>query len=448
MTAAGCGRDTGVAQTERVRAGLYGLGRAWQRLDWAGPVPAIAFGALIASFAMNFWIPFLPLYEQHLGAHGEADALFWVAVASTGQGIGRILMGPVWGALADRYGRRLMFIRALFAASLTTIVVGFALQPWHVAVALTMQGTLSGFIPAAVALTTVTVPAEEMSSALATVTGAQYAGTMLGPALGALLAALVGLRAAILVGAALPVIGAFVVFLRVPRDSVRRTPRAAATRGSASIAVAATSARRQRGIPISRQLLVGLFLYFIIYSASQLVRVATPEVLKGLLHGGSAEGATGVAFTVAGVGSVVGALWLARLTSKPSTLRRSLVTITLVTAVAHVLLAATGVVWLYIVWFTVAAVVEGTIIPSTNTLIATSVPPEVRGTAFGVAASVQATGFILGPVGAAAFAAFSLRSSFLAVAAAFVAAALAALLGLRRITVRVSEATASGLPSA
>ena len=44
----------------------------------------------LATLAATMWFPFLPLFLQEVGAKGEADALFWVAVGMTAQGIGRL----------------------------------------------------------------------------------------------------------------------------------------------------------------------------------------------------------------------------------------------------------------------------------------------------------------------------------------------------------------------
>lgn len=134
----------------------------------------------MASLAMNFWIPFLPLYMKHLGATSDANALFWVSVATTGLGLGRLVSGPFWGILSDRLGRKLMYVRALFFATATTLIAAFATEPWHVAVAYGCQGLLSGFIPAAVALTSVTVPESRLTSSLGVVTAAQYLGNTVG----------------------------------------------------------------------------------------------------------------------------------------------------------------------------------------------------------------------------------------------------------------------------
>ncbi|HRC63034.1 MAG TPA: MFS transporter, partial [Dehalococcoidia bacterium] len=155
------------------------------RFGVLGTTLSIAAGVGIASLSTYFWIPFLPLYAKELGARNEANAVFWVAVGSTTLGLGRVISGPAWGLAADRFGRKLMFVRALFFASITTLILIFAREPWHIAVAFACQGLFSGYIPAAVALTTVSVPDTQMSRSLGIVNGAQYLGSTVGPAIGA-----------------------------------------------------------------------------------------------------------------------------------------------------------------------------------------------------------------------------------------------------------------------
>ncbi|MBI2315627.1 MAG: hypothetical protein HYU75_00930 [Betaproteobacteria bacterium] len=80
---------------------------------------AIAVSSGSASLLVNVWFPFLPLFLLQVGAKDEADALFWVAVGMTAQGVARLLGGPIWGLLSDRFGRKKMFVRALYSAALT-----------------------------------------------------------------------------------------------------------------------------------------------------------------------------------------------------------------------------------------------------------------------------------------------------------------------------------------
>ncbi len=84
--------------------------------------------------------------------------------------------------------------------------------------------------------------------------------------------------------------------------------------------------------------------------------------------------------------------------------------------------------WIYGAGFLVFALVNAASMPATNTLIAETVEPARRGTAFGLASSAQAVAFMAGPMAAAAFATFSLPAGFLFCAVAF--AGLAALVAV------------------
>src|SRR5690606_1122129 len=129
-----------------------------------------------------------------LGATSDANAVFWAGLATSAVGVARLVSGPVWGMLSDRFGRKLMFVRALAFASVTTAVAAFATEPWHVVAALSIQGIFSGFLPAAVALTSVSVSDSRLGQSLGYVSAAQYLGVTGGPAAGSILAALFDIR--------------------------------------------------------------------------------------------------------------------------------------------------------------------------------------------------------------------------------------------------------------
>ena len=379
---------------------------------------AIASGAFLASFAMNFWWPFLPLFLRQIGATSDANALFWVGVATTVQGVARLVSGPVWGVISDRYGRKLMLVRALYAATLTTAIAAVAHAPWVVVVALSMQGLFSGFIPAAIALTSVSVPDARLNRSLGVVTGGQYLGSTLGPAVGALLAIGVGYRGAIVASAFLPAGAASWIIFAGPRVSVaRRAGRAAGGVG----AVGGRGLKLSIGwmLGFSRPFWVAVFLYFGLFALNQFVRVATPVALEGIVGSGSARAVSGVAFSLAGAAAVAGVTVVARWMSGRASLRQTLIVFSLASAAAMPALAIGQSAWLYGAGVLAFALVNAASMPATNTLIAETVGPARRGTAFGLASSAQAVAFMAGPMGAAAFATFSLPAGFLFCAAAF-----------------------------
>lgn len=371
---------------------------------WRRSVVVIAVAAGMASFAMNFWVPFLPVYMKQLGAESDAAALAWIGAAYTGTGIGRLVGGPFWGVLSDRYGRKRMFVRALLAATLTTLIAAGAQAPWHFVVAWTSQGLLSGFIPAAVALTSVSVPRTRLTTALGSVQGAQYAGNTIGPLIGAGLAALFGLRGAVLAGALVPTAAALMVALVVPRDRVGALPAGDPAPGGRLTALTGG---------LSVQLGLGLLLFFTIHMTGGLVRTAAPVALERLSHRAATDLA-GLTFAAGGLASALGAVGLARLFRPPASIRTPLVAVILAAAAAHGLLGLADSATLFIVAFALTGLFQGAMLPATNTVIAAAVPYERRGAAFGLASSVQALAFVAGPLGAAYFAGVSLAVGFLA----------------------------------
>lgn len=379
-------------------------------------VLAIASGTFLASFSMNAWVPFLPLYARELGATSDANALFWAGLATSFIGLSRLVSGPVWGVLADRYGRKVMLVRALAFATLTTFLAALATEPWHIVAALTCQGLFSGFIPAAVALTSVSVPDSRLGQSLGYVSAAQFLGNTIGPAIGAGIAVFFGLRGAMVAAAIMPAIAALTVLVLVPKDVM--PPRMKRERHEPKPAPGPSFWSM-----VGPQFYLVLGFYFFLFAANQLVRLASPVAIERLV-GHDAESLVGIAFTAGGVASVAGLMLVNRRAAKPGNFRALLAVGCLIAAVCQVGLAAAPGAGTYIAAFAAASLIQAALIPATNTLIATNVGRERRGTAFGVASSAQAMAFMVGPMSATLFAAWSLPAGFLIVGGLFVAAGL------------------------
>lgn len=374
-------------------------------------VLAIATATGSTSLLMNVWFPFLPLYMLQVGATDEASALFWVAVGMSAQGVGRLIGGPLWGLLSDRLGRKKMFVRSVYSAALTSFVLSIIMAPWQVAIALAIQGLLSGFIPAAVALTSVSVPDAKVRDALNAVSGAQYLGSAIGPALGAAMALAFGYRGAILgAGLLIAAVATAVIFL-VPADAVRRKER-----DLAGAAIAWAPFRP------TLQFMLAILLYFSLFALATFRSIATPIALKDIA-GASVTEVTGLAFALGGIASAAGVWALSARIFRRLRLRNVLAATCVLTAAGHLLLALSDSVWLYVLAFTAASFLNASMMPATNTMIALNVSRERRGTAFGIGSAAQAIAFMVGPMSAAMFATISLKAGFVAVGVLFVALA-------------------------
>lgn len=58
------------------------------------------------------FLPFLPLYVEQLGARTPAAVVQWSGIAFGTTFLGAGLVAPLWGSLADLYGRKPILIRA------------------------------------------------------------------------------------------------------------------------------------------------------------------------------------------------------------------------------------------------------------------------------------------------------------------------------------------------
>ena len=378
-------------------------------------VVAIATATGSTSLLVSVWFPFLPLYLLQVGARDEPAALFWVAVGMSALGAGRLIGGPLWGLLSDRFGRKKMFVRSVYSAALTALVLSMISAPWQIAIALALQGLLSGFIPAAVALMSVSVPDAKVRDALNAVSGAQYLGNAIGPAAGAAMAIAFGYRGAIFGSALLMAAVATAVIFLVPADTIRN-----AERDPAGAAIALAPFRP------TLQFALAILLYFALFAMGTFRTIATPIALKDIA-GAYVTEATGLAFALGGIASAMGVWMLSARFFRKQRLRNMLAVTCVLTALGHLLLALGDSVWLYVLAFTVASFLNASMMPATNTMIALNVSRERRGTAFGIASAAQAVAFIAGPMAAAMFATISLKAGFAAISVLLLA--LAALVG-------------------
>jgi DHA1 family multidrug resistance protein-like MFS transporter len=375
--------------------------------DNRASVYVIAGAVCATSMSYNLWYPFLPLYALDLGATSDANAVFWMSIALTSQGVGRLASSAAWGYLSDRWGRKMMLLRALFLGSITFGVAAIASAPWHLAVALFCQGFFSGFVPASVALVSVIVPDSRLNRSLSTVTGMQYLGTTIGPAVGAGLAQMLSYRHSIAVAGIVPMIASLAVLLYVPRDSV-------AVRAEGSTRRAELEPFRMSG-----QFKLAIGALFTLYCMNELIRLATPIALKGLKGSEDVAGEAGLAFSIGGLVSAISVLFIAPRVFRGNPAGKKLGLVCMLGSVGFLIAGLASGVPVYILGFLSVFLVFSALVPALNTLIASNVRRSRRGTAFGVAASFQAGAFAVGPLAGAFFAAVSLDLGFYAMAGVF-----------------------------
>src|ERR1700760_1820339 len=88
-------------------------------------------GSFTTIIAMTLLLPFLPIYVEQLGVSDHAAIVQWSGVAYGATFFAAALVAPLWGRLADRYGRKLMLIRASFGMAVAMSLIGMAQDVWQ-----------------------------------------------------------------------------------------------------------------------------------------------------------------------------------------------------------------------------------------------------------------------------------------------------------------------------
>jgi DHA1 family multidrug resistance protein-like MFS transporter len=165
----------------------------------------------LVMMGMNMVIPFLPFYIRQLGITNSDDVARWSGIVFAGTFMTSFIATPFWGTMGDKYGKKLMVVRALFGLGLSQIFIAFAQDVFQLFIFRLLQGAISGFIASALALVSTSTPKHRIGYALGVLQSAAAGGSMIGPAVGGFLADLIGYREIFFITASLCFAGGFIV---------------------------------------------------------------------------------------------------------------------------------------------------------------------------------------------------------------------------------------------
>lgn len=132
--------------------------------------------------------PFVPLMVRSLGVHEHIET--WVGYMLLVFYMISFAANPVWGGIADHYGRKIMVLRAMLGMGFFMLLVPLAPTPAWFAALFMLIGVFNGYTPAGMALVVANTPPQRIGSAVSMAQAGSLVGQTMGPALGALLAAL------------------------------------------------------------------------------------------------------------------------------------------------------------------------------------------------------------------------------------------------------------------
>lgn len=190
------------------------MSKRWRRNLWATWA-----AELLAIMGFSSTFPIWSYYIQELGVTGDAVAQ-WSGIIISASSLTMGIMGPIWGSLSDRYGRKVMVIRAMFGGAATIGLMGFAQTVEQMALLRLVQGALTGTVTAATTLVASTTPRERLGETLGKLQLAIFLGQSIGPVTGGFVADMLGYRATFWLTAAYLVLAGFLMLFLVHEEFI------------------------------------------------------------------------------------------------------------------------------------------------------------------------------------------------------------------------------------
>jgi MFS transporter, DHA1 family, multidrug resistance protein len=356
--------------------------------NWKVNLVVLWIGAFLVNGGMTMITPFLSLYlSQNLHVHGHRELGLWAGLIFAANFATSFLVQPLWGQLADKYGRKIMLLRSGFGMAIVITLMGFATAPWQLLVLRLLNGTISGFNPAAVSLISSTTPKKNMGFAMGIIQSGTVAGTILGPLLGGLMANYIGFRPIFYI-TGLSLFAASLLAMFLVRETFDR--KEAANRNSASLLSGFRELSKTPQLP-------ALFAVTFLLQFAMLSPMSVLPLYVEKLHGSAVNLPfwAGFVSAITGLSNMVASPILGRLSDKVGAQR--ILTFALIGAALTLIPQAfVGAVWQLMIVRFLMGVCMGGLLPSVNALIRLYTPDGMESRAFGFNSSTLALGNMLG----------------------------------------------------
>ncbi len=162
--------------------------------SWRTTLAVMFIAQFLAGVVFSFVLPFFPFYFRALGVINLEKNLLWQGWSSAAFGVTMAISAPLWGLVADRYGRKLMVIRSMLGGSIVLGLMGLATSPWHLLTFRILQGAFTGTVPASITLVSSITPSAYLGISLGLLQTALLLGQSTGPFIGGIISDHFGFR--------------------------------------------------------------------------------------------------------------------------------------------------------------------------------------------------------------------------------------------------------------
>ncbi len=358
--------------------------------QWKLNLTVLWFGNFLVMAGMTMVVPFLALYLQHdIGLTNQHEIGVWAGLIFAANFVTSFIFQPIWGKYADKYGRKVMLLRSGFGMAIVIVLMGFATSPVHLLILRLLNGTISGFNPAAVALVSATTPKKKIGFAMGVLQSGGVAGNILGPLIGGMLADWVGYRPIFYITGTLLFMGSMLALLFVKesfdKEEAMKAPEVSVIQGFKQLS---------RIPQIMSLYAVTFLLQFAMIAPMSLLPLYVQK-----LHGTTANLAflAGLVSAVAGLSNMIASPLLGKLSDRIGSSR--ILRLSLIGAACTLIPQAfVTEVWQLIAVRFLLGLFMGGLLPSVNALIRKFIPDGMESRAYSFNSSTMALGNTIGSV--------------------------------------------------
>lgn len=333
-------------------------------------------------------IPFTPFFLQELGVTDITQLNYYVGLTYTLPAATMAVAAPIWGIASDRFGRKMMIMRAMLCAAVLLVLMGFVSDVWQFLLLRTLQGIFTGTVTASMGFVSANTPENRMSYALGLMTSSNFLGNSIGPVFGGVLAEFIGYRFCFGIGGALMATGFLLVVFLVKED-----------KNTYGYRIRSAGGTNEKYSDILEPFIIAILFTLLFQRVSRSVFLPfIPLFVQETL--GTITGAatyTGIINGAVSLATAISALTITRLGDNHNKMKLSFILLTI--AVPAAILFNT-IQWLplFVVFFTVYFFLAGGTEPILTSAVSERIPAGMRGALFGMVGTVGCIGAMIAPM--------------------------------------------------
>ena len=386
---------------------------------WKKTLFIVFFAQFITALGFSSIFPFLPLYVESLGSKYGFSIEFLAGMVFSFQAFMMMIAAPIWGSLADRFGRKLMVERSLFGSAIALFLMAFVHSGEALVLLRGLQGLISGTMAAANALVAAEVPRKRTGYAMGLLQVGFGGGIALGPFIGGVIADWYGYSSAFLVTTVLLLIAGFIVLFGVKENFQEQNE---LPRGKEGVIKEWGTILRTSGVWVTYGLRFLTSLGRMI-----IVPVVPLFVLTLLPDPGSVNTVTGAMMGVSYLTMTLSSMYFGRLGDKVGH-RTIVIACAIAAGLFYIPQSFVNQAWQIVVLQGFVGIAVGGIMPTMSALLAQYTSAGEEGAVYGLDNSINSAARSIAPLlGAGIASFFTMRATFTVTGAVFLLAAVLAI---------------------